>query len=267
MNKTLFHDYEGFVEKFKPKKTTDDCYTPPEVYQAVLEYVGALIDIKELKVLRPFKPGGDYENEDYDAQTIVIDNPPFSILSQIVRFYEKRGIKYFLFAPHLTVFGTKAKTSILTNVDIIYENGAQINTDFVSNLFGDVRIKTAPTLRSAIKAAQREMRQKKELPKYSYPAHVISSTTFDRMIMEGLEFEIRDNECHRITKLRSQIPYGKGIFGSGYLINTERAEKLRAEKLRAEKLRAEELRAEESRTEWPLTAQEYAVIELLDKNR
>lgn len=24
-----FEDYEGFVEKFKPKKTTDDCYTPP----------------------------------------------------------------------------------------------------------------------------------------------------------------------------------------------------------------------------------------------
>lgn len=23
-------DYGGFVEKFKPKKTTDDCYTPPQ---------------------------------------------------------------------------------------------------------------------------------------------------------------------------------------------------------------------------------------------
>lgn len=22
-------DYDEFVEKFKPKKTTDDCYTPP----------------------------------------------------------------------------------------------------------------------------------------------------------------------------------------------------------------------------------------------
>ena len=30
-----FNDYEGFVEKFKPKKTTDDCYTPPAVYEAV----------------------------------------------------------------------------------------------------------------------------------------------------------------------------------------------------------------------------------------
>ena len=26
-----FEDYEGFVDKFKTKKTTDDCYTPPEV--------------------------------------------------------------------------------------------------------------------------------------------------------------------------------------------------------------------------------------------
>lgn len=24
------YDYEAFVEKFEPKKTTDDCYTPPE---------------------------------------------------------------------------------------------------------------------------------------------------------------------------------------------------------------------------------------------
>lgn len=27
--------YEEFVEKFKPKKTTDDCYTPPEIYETV----------------------------------------------------------------------------------------------------------------------------------------------------------------------------------------------------------------------------------------
>lgn len=27
--------YEQFVGKFKPKKTTDDCYTPPEVMEVV----------------------------------------------------------------------------------------------------------------------------------------------------------------------------------------------------------------------------------------
>jgi hypothetical protein len=27
--------YALFVDKFKPKKTTDDCYTPPEVYETI----------------------------------------------------------------------------------------------------------------------------------------------------------------------------------------------------------------------------------------
>ena len=31
--------YEEFVEKFKPKKTTDDCYTPPEVYKLIKDWV------------------------------------------------------------------------------------------------------------------------------------------------------------------------------------------------------------------------------------
>ena len=28
-------EYFDFVEKFKPKKTTDDCYTPENVYEAI----------------------------------------------------------------------------------------------------------------------------------------------------------------------------------------------------------------------------------------
>ena len=34
-NKVKFDDYKGFVNKFKPKKTTDDCYTPAIVYDAI----------------------------------------------------------------------------------------------------------------------------------------------------------------------------------------------------------------------------------------
>lgn len=30
--------YEQFVEKFKTKKTTDDCYTPELVYKAVSDW-------------------------------------------------------------------------------------------------------------------------------------------------------------------------------------------------------------------------------------
>ena len=31
--------YEEFVEKFKPKKTTDDCYTPLVVYEVITSSV------------------------------------------------------------------------------------------------------------------------------------------------------------------------------------------------------------------------------------
>lgn len=30
-----FNDYEAFINKFKAAKTTDDCYTPQPIYEAV----------------------------------------------------------------------------------------------------------------------------------------------------------------------------------------------------------------------------------------
>ena len=44
-NKEKFEDYDGFVEKFKPKKTTDDCYTPQIVYEAVADWVANEYDL------------------------------------------------------------------------------------------------------------------------------------------------------------------------------------------------------------------------------
>lgn len=50
---TLFDDYEGFVEKFKRKKTTDDCYTPKEVYDVVLNYVDERYPLEGKEIIRP----------------------------------------------------------------------------------------------------------------------------------------------------------------------------------------------------------------------
>ncbi len=57
------------------------------------------------KFVRPFYPGGDYEKYNYMSDNIVVDNPPFSILAQIVKWYQSQGIKFFLFAPGLTIIG------------------------------------------------------------------------------------------------------------------------------------------------------------------
>ena len=72
-------EYNEFVEKFEQKLTTDDCYTPPAVYDAVQNFVKSITPLNGRKVIRPFFPGGDYEDlSQYPKGCIVIDNPPFS---------------------------------------------------------------------------------------------------------------------------------------------------------------------------------------------
>ena len=96
--------YDEFVEKFKPKLTTDEYYTLEEVYAVVLDWVrrNSVVPFDDAQVMRPFRPGGDYQAEDYDGR-VVIDNPPFSILSSIVRWYTEHGVRFFLFAPAQTL--------------------------------------------------------------------------------------------------------------------------------------------------------------------
>lgn len=50
----IHEDYDGFVAKFKPRKTTDDCYTPQPVYDAVLGWLRENADIEGREIVRPF---------------------------------------------------------------------------------------------------------------------------------------------------------------------------------------------------------------------
>lgn len=144
--------YEEFVAKFSADapKTTDDCYTPQAVYEVVKEYALKLAGLDETTCtpVRPFYPGGDYQNYDYPADAYVIDNPPFSILAEIRRWYIAHGIKYFLFAPSLMAINPSIEdTVVLTHAYIIYTNGAQIINSFVTNTVKDYRLVTAPDLK------------------------------------------------------------------------------------------------------------------------
>lgn len=211
---TLFDDYDAFVKKFEPKKTTDDCYTPEPVYAAVLKWVREQVDISDCNIVRPFYPGGDYENYDYHADDVVIDNPPFSILAKIVRFYIARGIRFFLFAPHLTLFASKnTATKIICFVDIEYDNGAHVNTDFMSNMFGDIEIMTASELKQRIESVNK--RPTTTFPKYRYPDNVITVSTFADILRAGIDMKIPRSATLRISALQSQIVVKKGIFGGG----------------------------------------------------
>lgn len=39
-----FLDYDGFLDKSKPRKTTDDCHTPPNIYEAIREALQTIHD-------------------------------------------------------------------------------------------------------------------------------------------------------------------------------------------------------------------------------
>lgn len=198
--------YDEFVEKFKPKKTTDDCYTPPAVYEAVKDWAVKEYGLEGKEIVRPFYSGGDYERYDYPADCVVIDNPPFSILTKIVKWYIERDIKFFLFAPRLTLFSSNLDVTYIIDgtPSIIYENGAKVSTSFITNL--DIcRIRSARDLRQAIIKAQEELKPK-ELPSYEYPNHVITSSSLEALAKQDIEFRFEKNEVHFTRTLDSQRP-------------------------------------------------------------
>ena len=239
--------YEAFTEKFEPKKTTDDCYTPENVYTAVADFVAARYGLKAENFRRPFWPGGDYQAEEYGPDDVVVDNPPFSILAKIVAWYTERGIRFFLFAPTLTLFSSSSSSSsscqIPTGVAVTYANGASVNTSFLTNL-EDAQVRTYPELYRAIEAANayNEALKKKPLPKYEYPDEIITAAMVARWCKYGVEYELRREECERIGTLDAQRRVGKSIFGNGYILS----ERAAAERAAAER--------------WKLSAREKNIV-------
>ena len=232
--------YEEFVEKFKSKKTTDDCYTPPAVYNALADWVADKYGVLRDDFVRPFYPDGDYQIEDY-AGKIVVDNPPFSILAQIVDFYIKNSVNFFLFAPTLTSlrYCTKGATLLGVGATIVYENGASVNTSFVTNLEREkIAMKSEPTLYRLLVDVQKK-KKSKQLPKYAYPPEVLTTAQLYLFSKYGVDFSVRREECIQISALDSQRPAGKAIFGSGVLLSaTATAEREKAEREKAEREKA-----------------------------
>lgn len=252
-------DYGAFVDKFKPKKTTDDCYTPPAVYETIKDWACREFGIDPSKVVRPFYPGGDYERFDYSGGAVVVDNPPFSILSKICTFYRTEQIPFFLFAPYLTIFSSTSRSNgahmIVTNSTIEYANGAQVNTSFVTS-FGDDLIRTAPDLANAIDETVKRVRkeQRRHPPKYSYPRELLTVSRLGK-ISKQVEFRVKASDVAFTRALDSQKAVKKAIYGGGYLLS-----EAKAAELKAAELKAAELKAAEDVTVWPLNDKEKQII-------
>lgn len=209
-------EYNQFVEKFQPKLTTDDCYTPPAVFDAVLEFVGTLTNINGRQIVRPFFPGGDYEDlAQYPAGSLVVDNPPFSLLSKIIRFYCGHNIPFFLFAPALTLFTAQDcdLTYIVSDSDIEYENGARVRTGFITNLPSDTRIWCCPELARRIDEAQPH--EDGTRIGFELPANVVTAAILMKMVRRDVELKIGKTSCEPIKDCDAAKAAGRSIYGGG----------------------------------------------------
>ena len=255
-------EYNDFIEKFEAKKTTDDCYTPEVIYDSICDWVCSEYGVNRSDFVRPFYPGGDYQAYQYPQNSIVVDNPPFSILAEIVNYYSENNIKFFLFAPTLTLFSSSSSSSacsICVGVEVTYENGATVNTSFLTNMEESCRLRSAPTLYRAVKDANDKNLKElhRELPKYTFPDYVITSTRCGQFSRYGIDFRVPVSESAHIRQLDEQKETGKGIFGSGYLLS----ERLKELKEKAEREKAEREKAEREKAErWELSEREMEIV-------
>lgn len=207
--------YEQFIAKFNKEyaKTTDDCNTPLEIWKIVLNYVKGKYNVKEEDIIRPFYPGGNYKEEDY-TNAVVVDNPPFSIIKEIITFYEENNIKYFLFCDGRS-FGNKLTPNnciLLLNESITYENGANIKTAFITNMESeDYAIIPCNEINDKVK----EINDKKRRPKRLHEEGVYSCAQFYKLCFDNNR-GFKHKQLERITHDK----YGK-LFGDGFRIIQE----------------------------------------------
>lgn len=229
-NPIVFHDYESYVAKFQNKeKTTDDTYTPKDIYEAVLDYVRSIYPMEGKEVLRPFYPGGDYEKAEYPEDGVVIDNPPFSMFTKICKFYSENKIPFFIFGPGLTIFSClKYCSAVIIASQIEFSNGAKVKCNFATNLLGDVLVTISPGLSEAI-AACPSQNQKVNLPKYRYPKELLAVSDLQTMAKGNIPFSIHRDEAVLVRNLDNHPKKG-GLFGDHLLISEAAAVKAAAVK-------------------------------------
>ena len=217
-------EYEEFLDKFKEKHTTDDCFTPPAVYDAIVQWATKTYGLEGREIVRPFYPGGDFEKYDYPEGCVVIDNPPFSILKKIANFYLENGIDFFIFADSRTMgWYFEICNTVLAGINIVYDNGADVRTGFLTNM-GTDKVKVSAELHDMIEEAQ--PKETANLQTYAYPDNLITSMALDRLAMYGSEFSIPT------LAFVKKMDCGQEIFGGGALISDDSAERVKAERVK-----------------------------------
>lgn len=172
------------------------------MYEAIKDWACREYGIDPDKVVRPFYPGGDYERFDYSDGKVVVDNPPFSILSKICKFYRDNHVPFFLFAPYLTIMCAPLRDAL----DL------------------------ANAIDETVKRVRKE--QRRHPPKYAYPSELLTVSRLGK-IGRQVEFRVKASDVAFTRALDSQKAVKKAIYGGGYLLSEAKAAELKAAELKA----------------------------------
>lgn len=212
MKEMTAEEYFEWLRKFERKHTTDECYTPPAVYEEIKNYVVKFFGLEDKTIERPFYPNGDYKKaaESYDENTVVIDNPPFSLTTDIVKTYQAMRIKFLIFTQMKTALYhiDKGVSVWFMPHNIVYDGGIKVCTAFMTNLEKEQCIRTVPGLISPPSP------QKK--PKNYYPDNLYIASHFCSMSRAGAALMIPISpEMSRgtfVDKNRGKVQiYGRGV--------------------------------------------------------
>lgn len=143
----------------------------------------------------------------------------------------------------------------MVGAGIVYENGAEVKTSFLSNMLGDLKVVGDAELYARLETLKKSKRT--PLPEYKYPTNVLTVSHVQWMIEKGVSFQVGKGHAKHCRALASQKPHKKAIFGSGFLISDQAA----ADQAAAEKAAAEAKNV----IVWELSEKERAIIAGLGK--
>lgn len=142
-----------------------------------------------------------------------------------------------------------------------------VSTSFVTNLEPNLIVRTAPALAVAVMQANcvnLGENVNMQMPKYSYPSEVITSAMVARWCSRGVDFKLHRESAMRISTLDAQRPYGKSIYGNGFLLSENAARD--AEAAACEAADAESIKGKKPEYVWELSERERGIVAGLGKN-
>ena len=224
--------YKYCVTNGRNINSTDECYTPPAVYDTVLNYAVERYGLQDKHIVRPFIPGGDYQKYVYDKNDVVIDNPPFSMTIKIAKWYIENNIPFFLFINGL--YGVSLSrglhgkaTVIVTNANVsFYHNGSEkrIKLGFVTNLEPkNIVIRGDATLTNRLNG----LVNKKSFKRFHYPENFLKNNDILSALQRNVELKLTTDNClfeDNLDYHKAQMhakPQRVHVFGGGYLVSDQ----------------------------------------------